>query len=200
MVRRRTRFLRSEAGISLTEGLIVFPFMIMLVAVIVELGAMVHQWNLAAKAMHLGVRKLIVSNPAVPAFNTTFASNPNLGGQLMNADATVTDTCTGAAGADPCDPAVMNTLVNGSAAWPGLANFFPGITAQQIRITYTRNGLGYHGRPAGPVVTVRMEVANLLASRFPVLDALANFAGIPFPPFTVTATSEDLKSCRDVCS
>jgi hypothetical protein len=189
-------FLRSESGGVLTEGLIVFPLMVLAVSVCVEFGYMMQQWNQAAKAMQLGVRKLIVSQPVTPNFTTVFNVSTGTGGQLIDANASVKSSC-GTGTGFVCNAAQMTRLINGNIAgtnrWPGLNRFFPGITANQIRITYERSGLGYWGRPNGAVVTVRMDISRE-AVDLPILGVMLENAGITFPPFTVTATSEDLKN------
>lgn len=196
------RFCRSKSGVALTEGLIVFPIMVLAISLCVEFGYMMYQWNLAAKAMQLGVRKLVVSEPATPDFNTVFAFDDTQSGQLIDANAGVQSAC-GAGTGIACDATMMTRLISGNLTggqrWPGLANYFPGITAGQIRIIYELSGLGYQGRPGGPVVTVRMEIARD-AIDFPVIGRLLESFGIGFPPFTVTATSEDLRSCPGPCS
>ncbi len=196
MVRLRSgRLARSEEGSALTEGLLVLPIMFLAFAVIVEFGMMVFQWNMAAKSMHLAVRKLVVSDPATTNFDTVFAFDASRGGQLIDADATIVSQCDGdATTAIPdCNAGVMDRLVNGAGgpAWPGLSAYFPSIKPEHVHISYEQSGLGYEGRPLGPVVTVRLQI-NRAAVDLPVLGGLFDVLEIGFPPFTVTATSEDL--------
>jgi hypothetical protein len=199
------RFRRSHSGSALTEGLIVFPIVILAISVCVEFGYMMYQWNLAAKAMQLGVRKLVVSEPLTPDFYTVFAFDDTKAGQLIDADAAVISQCganTGVACNDDNDKNSLHRLVYGSLDdgenWPGLRNYFPKLEEGQIRVIYEKSGLGFEGRPGGPVVTVRMEI-DRDAVDFPVVGQLLNGIGITFPPFTVSATSEDLTSCRVTC-
>ena len=192
----RKGFFRSQDGSVLTEGLLVLPIMFLAFAVIVELGLMLFQWNMAAKSMHLAARKLVVSDPVTTDFDTVFAFDPTQGGQLIDADASVISECDG----DPstaiadCAAGVMSRLIDGTggAAWPGLTRHFPSIEAEHVHIAYEQSGLGYEGRPLGPVVTVRLQISRD-ALDLPVLGGLFNFLDIGFPPFTVSATSEDLQ-------
>jgi hypothetical protein len=201
--KRKTGFFSAACGVALTEGLIVFPIIVVALAVCVEFTYVMFQWNSAAKAMQLGVRKLIVSDPVsdplAADFNIVFASDPALAGELIPADSSVRLVC--GAGAAACDANKMDRLVNGGGAgsvWPGLKAYYPSIEISHIRVTYERSGLGYHGRPAGPVVTVRLDmVAGPID--VPFLGGLLNIAGFTFPPFTVTATSEDMQSCPGGC-
>ena len=84
---RFRKFWAQQSGSALTEGLLVFPIMVLAVSATVEFGFLLHQWNQGAKAMQLGVRKLIVSDPVTPDFYTVFAFDPSSTGDLINADA-----------------------------------------------------------------------------------------------------------------
>ncbi len=202
MVKTQSRLalLRDESGTSLTEGLILFPVMILAISVCVEFGFLLHQWNMGAKAMQMGVRKLVVSEPVTSDFDQVFAFDEELTGELMTANADIKSSC-GAGTANSCDSALMQRIVFGGvgANWRGLNAYFSNLAVEDIRVTYELNGLGYHGRPNGAVVSVRMEL-DRSASDLPITGALLNFLNIRFPPFSVTATSEDLQSCAGGCS
>jgi hypothetical protein len=195
MVRRVfARFVGETSGVTLVEGLLVFPLMVLVISVCIEFGYAMYQINMAAKAMELGVRRLIVSEPFSTDFATVFAFDPAQGGNKIDADATVKSVC--GAGATPCIASAMDWLVgpNGpSNSWPGLASYYPSVDVQNIRITYEQNGLGYQGRPTGPVVSVRMELVNQ-SFNLPLLGALLRVVNFNLPPMTVSTTSEDLQS------
>lgn len=195
---RFRKFWAQQSGSALTEGLLVFPIMVLAVSATVEFGFLLHQWNQGAKAMQLGVRKLIVSDPVTPDFYTVFAFDPSSTGDLINADAGISSSC-GAGTGTACDAAKMQHIISGGGTWRGLEAYFPGLTADEIRVTYELSGLGYQGRPAGPVVTVRMELARD-AINLPITSTFLDLLDISFPPFAVSATSEDLQSCPDGCS
>ena len=195
----RGAFRSDEDGGAVGEGLAVFPIMVLAVSACVEFGFMLHQWNLAAKAMQMGVRKLVVTEPVTSDFYQVFAFNDDINGDLIAANSGVTSSCGASTGAT-CDETIMQRIVSGGAgnAWPGLNGFFPDLEIDDIRVTYEQSGLGYHGRPGGPVVTVRMEIERD-ASDLPVTRRLLDLLNISFPPFAVTATSEDLQSCPGGC-
>jgi len=176
----------------LTEGLMVFPIMVLAVAACVEFGFLLHQWNSGAKAMQMGVRKLIVTEPVTSDFYDVFSFNDNETGELINASAGVSSTC-GAGTGNVCDATIMERIVEGNGAWKGLQAYFPALLVEDIRVTYERNGLGYEGRPDGPVVSVRMELIRG-SINLPITSSVLNLLDIEFPPFAVTATSEDLRS------
>jgi hypothetical protein len=206
--RKKVGIFSAESGVALTEALIVMPIMVLAVAVCVEFTHVMYQWNSAAKAMQLGVRKLIVSDPVtvtpanwidpnLPDFDPFFLDPALSGPDPIPANAAVQLVC-GAGAAAACDADKMDRLVNGNGVWPGLRAYYPSIELSDIRVTYERSGLGYNGRPTGPVVTVRLD---LFAGPIdlPFLGGLLGMAGFIFPPFTVTATSEDLITCPGSC-
>ena len=67
------------------------------------------------------------------------------------------------------------------------------IRPENIRVTYYRSGLGYVGRPAGPVVSITVETRNLNFD-FYFLAALLGLENITIPAHPVTITSEDLSN------
>ena len=66
-------------------------------------------------------------------------------------------------------------------------------TPANIRVTYYRSGLGYVGRPGGPVVSITVETRNLTFNFF-FLGALLGLNNITIPAHPVTITSEDLSN------
>ena len=200
--RRKVGFFSAESGVALTEALIVMPIMVLAVAVCVEFTHVMYQWNSAAKAMQLGARRLIVSDPVTTdffaIFDPYFSDTTAASGLLIPADSSVQSTCSGAA--NDCVAGRLDWLVNGGGAgttWPGLKAYYPSIETTDIIVTYELSGLGYNGRPTGPVVTVRLDMAGAPIG-LPFLGGFLGIAGFTFPPFTVTATSEDLCSLSGV--
>lgn len=96
----------------------------------------------------------------------------------------------------------LNRLIYGSdgvcdsnfgTSLPGMCDFNRQISPSSIRVSYARGGLGYVGRPAGPVVTTTVELDGLHFS-LPFLGALLGINGMDIPAHPVTVTSEDLWS------
>ncbi|MCZ6495175.1 MAG: hypothetical protein O6924_03245, partial [Alphaproteobacteria bacterium] len=87
-----------------------------------------------------------------------------------------------------------------------MRKIFPRIAASNVAVEYYFMGLGFVGRPCGPVpsVTVRLQNMNF---DFIVIDALLNvfFAGggfassLAMPSFTATMTGEDLNTQGTGC-
>jgi Flp pilus assembly pilin Flp len=202
-----TRFRRDEDGISLTEGLIVFPLMVLVISAMIEFSYAMYQWNQAVKAVQMGARKAAVSCPLTSDFNAVFAFNAALGGQLISADGSKVSRC-GYGMPKQCDDARITALVDGPAsnpenfAWKGMRRYLnrDGFDKDNVVVIYEQSGLGYHGRPSGPVVSVRLELRNLTFD-LPVVGALLSLPDITVPSFPVSVSTEDLRSGpNDDCS
>lgn len=205
------RFRRDERGLSLTEALLTLPIMLLMIAAFVEFGFVIFQWNQTAKAMQLGARLLAVSDPIHPDFDqmTVYGGEPEPGDPVPVGDVGFSLRC--GAGLTPCIDGGMKRLISGSdgvcgptaGSTSGMCDFNPRISADNVVVTYTRTGLGYVGRPGGPVVTVTVETDGLYFD-LPLIGALFRevfetdtaFRGIEVPANPVTVTGEDLKSGR----
>jgi hypothetical protein len=198
--RQRRTLVRDERGISFVEGLIVFPVVLLVFAALMEFGYAVFQWNQTVKAMQLGARLAAVSDPLVDNYTNLESDLTGLPGADPVPVAAVSVAC--GAGTTACNSAGMARLIAGSdgtcdsnygASLPGMCDFNPFIGANNVRLTYTRAGLGYVGRPQGPVTTVTVEARNL-TFRLPLLGALLGINNLEIPAHPVTVTSEDLCS------
>jgi hypothetical protein len=97
----------------------------------------------------------------------------------------------------------MNTIVFGrgssscsdakSAEQAGMCDIFPRITPANVKIVYTQTGLGYAGRPGGPMPTITLSIQNL-PYRFYFLGGLIGFRHLHIPESTTSITAEDLSS------
>jgi len=193
----RTRLFRSEDGGVLAEFALISPLYILVVLGIMEFMVAFFQWNAAAKAVQLGARLAAVSNPVAAVL-------PSLAGQAGGTMPAYDVTCDGRA--QSCslgayDAAAMNNLVfgrgrsscaGGSLFDFGMCSFLSQIRPEHVRISYESTGLGFAGRPGGPVPTITIELQNLTFE--PLLMNVPWVNGIPFPRLTTTVTGEDLSS------
>lgn len=202
--RVKNAFLRNDDGLSLVEGLIVFPLVLLSFSAFVEFGYAVYQWNQTVKALQLGARLAVVSDPLVADMSPLTADYPvEEGGPTPTAPVSV--SC--GPGADPCDSIQLQRLVYGSdgicnpntaGSLAGMCDFNTKIGTDNIFITYYRSGLGYVGRPGGPVVSVTVEARNL-SFYLPLVGTLLGLDTISVPTHPVTVTGEDLTSCKVSC-
>jgi hypothetical protein len=72
-----------------------------------------------------------------------------------------------------------------------MCNLFSRVTPENVVVTYTYTGLGYAGRPGGPVPTIRVELVDL-KMQFIFFDALFGLNQYDIPGLASTVTGEDL--------
>ncbi|CCF00670.1 conserved hypothetical protein (plasmid) [Sinorhizobium fredii HH103] len=198
-------FRQDESGVALTEALITFPIVMLMFATFIEFGYAMSQWNQTVKALQFGARLAAVSDPLVDIddFEAAFpvsAVNPLNNGTATPNDATITVSC--GYGYDPCDAAGLNRIVRGSDGAcgtagdprPGVCDINWRIQPENLVVTYQRSGLGYWGRPEGPVLTMRLEVRDVTLELL-FLGPLLGLDEIAVPAHPVTITTEDLQTC-----
>jgi Flp pilus assembly protein TadG len=195
-------FWRDQSGAVAVEfGLMSVVFITMLVG-LMEFGTAYWQWNQAAKALQLGVRLAAVSNPVssdLPGF-TGLSSTVEEGDPMPYFKRTcsgATVTCTGGT----YDAAAMRTLVYGrgntscpttAQRYPPMCQIFPRITPQNVIVEYTQTGLGFAGRPGGPLPSITIRLTGL-DFNFVVLDSLIGLTAIPMTGLSASAPAEDLR-------
>lgn len=204
------RFLKGERGLSLTETLLIMPIVLLILTVMVEAGFAIFQWNQATKAAQIGARLAAVSSPIIgdTAYGTLSADWASTDEGNPVSGTTVSVAC--GAGAAACDGSRIARLLTGSdihcdptqsslGEIIGMCDVAPFIGVNNVRVTYYRSGLGYIGRPSGPVTNITVELRNLnfnfllLGSLVPGLNSIA----IPAQP--VSITSEDVNDCNGTC-
>ncbi len=197
-----SRFARQQEGTAMVEGLIVFPLVLLTFAAFFEFGYAVFQWNQTVKALQAGARHAAVSDPLIS--DITALEGAGAAGDPVPAEI-VSESC--GAGTSPCESGPMNRLIFGATAAgtddecgnaaentiPGMCDFNTRIGASNVLVTYYRAGLGYVGRPGGPVLTIRLEVKDLNFD-LPLVGAILGLDQITIPAHPVTITSEDLCS------
>jgi Flp pilus assembly protein TadG len=207
---------RDEFGSVLVEFAILLPVVITVLFGSVDLLSAFYQWNAAAKAVEVGARIAAVSDPVASGLNglsNQAVFNGSMPGSVMPAFTVTCDgstaSCTCTAGTCPglavnsYDATAMNRIVfgRGSAACGDATSYFtigmcdvlPAIKdATHVQVVYTQTGLGYSGRPGGPVPTITVSLKNMQFTFF----FLGSFLRKPIamPAMTTTITAEDLCS------
>jgi len=195
-------FWRDQSGAVAVEfGLMSVVFITMLLG-LMEFGTAYWQWNQAAKALQLGVRLAAVSNPVSSDLTgfTGLSSTVEEGDPMPYFKRTcsgATVTCTGGT----YDAAAMRTLVYGrgntscpttAQRYPPMCQIFPRITPQNVIVEYTQTGLGFAGRPGGPLPSITIRLTGL-DFNFVVLDSLIGLTAIPMTGLSASAPAEDLR-------
>ncbi|MBJ3763654.1 pilus assembly protein [Maribius pontilimi] len=195
-------------GISMTEALLVMPLLILTLAAAIEVSVVLFQWNQTVKALQVGARNAVVSDPLVDISALATYPTGSSTGSPISIGTAVPISCQGAT----CIAARLDRLYYGgdrrcldaTTAIVGICDIAAFIPRDKIKITYTRSDLGYVNRPGGPIVSVSLEVRDLFFDFF-ILDDIMKFftplglpGGIAVPPHRVSVTSEDLCS-KDTC-
>ena len=199
-------FARDRSGGVLVEATVLIPIIFIFVLGSVDFLFAFFQWNLTNKAVQLGARIAAVSDPVSSDLSAMSGLGDDvLPGQPMPAfrrmcstsDATgASGTCTGGR----YSAAAMRRIVFGEPDATACANnstgmckLYPSITAANVTVVYAQTGLGYAGRPGGPVPTITVSLRDL-PFRFFFLSGLLGFSNMTIPAMTTTITAEDLSS------
>ncbi|WOS65171.1 TadE/TadG family type IV pilus assembly protein [Sinorhizobium fredii] len=195
-------FRQDESGVALTEALITFPIVMLMFATFIEFGYAMSQWNQTVKALQYGARLAAVSDPLTSDFDEVFpteADDPLNNGDATPNDATISSTC--GPDLENCSDELSRIVLGSDGACgtagdprPGVCDINWRIRPENLVVTYQRSGLGYWGRPEGPVLTMRLEVRDVTLELL-FLGPLLGLDEIAVPAHPVTITTEDLQTC-----
>jgi hypothetical protein len=212
---------RNEDGATTIEFTIVMLLFFTLTFGITEFGYLLWQYNSAAKAAQVGARVAAVSNPIWSALPDLTDDAGSPGGVWLTdyaVECSRNDTDCVSVGDDEVDLGdgysadAMNCLVFGRQAGEdlcktacaddpptdeqGMCNYFHRIATDEdanVVVTYSHTGMGFSGRPGGPVPTITLQLTGLTFEFF-ALGGLMGFDEITMPDFKVTMTGEDLNA------
>jgi len=209
--------IRDNNGSVLVEVTIMLTILIVFIFGSVDFLLAFYDWNAASKAVQVGARIAAVSDPVASNLNIMSAALVSRSLRPGSAMPSFTVTCNGATSRCDCngaclggevvfDTSAMNTIVYGrgsracgdatSSYTAGMCDVFKRITPANVVIEYRQpaapGGLGYVGRPGGPIPTIKVSLQNV-PFHFFFLGFLFN--DIQMPSFATTVTGEDLSSC-----
>jgi hypothetical protein len=73
-----------------------------------------------------------------------------------------------------------------------MCQIFPRIAPQNVIVQYTQTGLGFAGRPGGPLPSITIRLTGI-EFNFVVLNSLLGLPKISMSGLSATATAEDLR-------
>lgn len=209
------RLTRDNNGSVLVETTIMLPLMILFVLGSIDFLFAFYELNAATKAVQVGARIAAVSDPVASGLNNLTVALISASSRPGSTMPSFTVTCDGASATCSCEGAcsggiisynatAMNTIVfgRGSSACgdatslytAGMCDIFRQITPANVRIEYKQPappaGLGYVGRPGGPVPTIKVSLQNI-----PFRFFFLGFHNFQIPGLATTITGEDLSSC-----
>jgi hypothetical protein len=190
-----------ETGGVLVEATVMLVILFVFVLGSIDFLMAMYQWNAATKAVQQGARIAAVSSPVSSDLTTL----TGLGGGVNPGEpmpyfsrVCASGSCTGGT----FSSSALNTIVYGrgntacgnatSIYTAGMCDFFPRILPANVVIRYEYTGLGYAGRPGGPVPTITVTLQNM-PFQFYFLGALRAFSNRQIAPIA-TETGEDLSS------
>jgi Flp pilus assembly pilin Flp len=207
------RLWRDGHGAVLVEVTVVMALIFVFILGSIDFLFAFYQWNAASKAVQVGARIAAVSDPVAMGLNglSTAVVNsfvppgavmPNFVVRCESKPATC--SCVGAcAGVGPYNPMAMNTIIFGRGSsscgdatsfyQAGMCDIFSRIAAANVVVVYAQTGLGFAGRPGGPVPTITVSIENL-PFQFFFLSGTMGFDKIQIPALTTSITAEDLAS------
>lgn len=208
MVTGRLDLRRDERGVTLVEGLITFPIVLLILVTFVEFGYAVFQWSQAGKATAVGARLAAVSNPVATNYDTLDNDYTASAGQPVP-NTVVSVTCAVASkgageGLSICDSDGLRIVygsdgvcnANYGTGMPGMCDINPWVAPKNVVVTYSRAGLGYVGRISGPVNTITVSLRDMKFNFF-LVARLLGLNSLNMPASAVTVTSEDMASCAN---
>jgi hypothetical protein len=203
-----------ERGAVLVEVTVVMTIMLVFLLGAIEFLFVFYQRNAAAKAVQVGSRIAAVSDPVARGLNqiTLAVLGPSVPPGAAMPEFVV--TCDGGAASCICagsgcpgeivyNAAAMNAIVfgRGSSACgdatsfynAGMCDVFAGVAPANVVVTYAQSGLGFAGRPGGPVPTITISLQGI-RWKFFFLGGLLGLDYLRMPPLTASITAEDLSS------
>ncbi len=188
---------------------------------IIEFSFLYYQWNAATKAVQFGARQAAVTDAipagftawsgvggavfagdAMPAFNVV-CIGANATGSSVSCTGTfnsgtasalqgiVFGRTTAGISRTSCDYTLRVTAADRRTV--GMCNFLFGnrLQANNVEVRYSNTGLGYAGRPGGPVPTIQVSLRNM-TYQFIFLNGLMGLNPLTMPTFATTVSGEDL--------
>ena len=205
------QLVRDETGAVLVEVTVTMALIFVFILGSIDFLFAFYQWNAASKAVQVGARIAAVSDPVAIGLNELSAAVVNSfvpPGSRMPAflvrceRKTETCSCTGACtGVGAYNRVAMNTIIfgRGSAScgdatsyyYAGMCDVFSRIVEANVIVQYVQTGLGYAGRPGGPVPTITISIEDLPFQFFFLSGMMGK---IRIPALTTSITAEDLHS------
>lgn len=196
--------LRSTAGATAAEFGLLTPLLLTFLIGTIDIGRFLWTCNRAEKATQVGAR-FAVTNDVVAAglSGYDFATLGGIpqgdpiprsafgGADCSSTAGVVTCTCKTGATCPPLGTANATAFTNIVAQ---MQRMYPGLTADNVKVSYEYSGLGYAGDPNGIQVSPLVTVTLTRATFTPMLFRFFGSATVTLPAYATSLTLEDGKS------
>jgi hypothetical protein len=199
MLRRLTHFAGEQRGASMVEFSIIAFLFFMLLGGMIDFSFAYYQWNSATKALQQGARLAATSDPVDSSLKNWPGGEGIMPGDPFPAFTRVCSGASGSCSGGSYSATAMQTIVFGRGQTAcgvvgadqtsAMCDVFSRVQPQNVTITYQQTGLGFAGRPGGPVPTITVELTGLTYT-YAFLGGL--FGPVTLPPMKTTATGEDM--------
>ncbi len=166
-----------------------------------DFGVAFWQWNQATKALQLGARLAATSDPVSSDLKTWDGTSGSVApGDPMPYFERRCSGATATCANGTFDATALNTIVYGRGqtscpatptGLPGMCSVFPRVKPQNVAIDYVQTGMGFAGRPGGPVPTITLRLVGMTYD-FLVLNRLLHLPRLSMANLSVTTTAEDM--------
>lgn len=171
----RSDILRREDGAALVEAALILPILLLVMFGLMEISLYFWNANLAAKAVQLGVRRAIVSDSVAVGAGLDPAESEGYWDGLppgLRCFPALGETGPCPSFAVECDAAKRCDCTGGGCRFTFAAErlapivsamqaVMPSLRAENVRIGYATNGLGYVGRPVPVPVDVTVSLVGV---------------------------------------
>ncbi len=195
------RLLQDRTAASAAEFALVLPLLLVLLLGMVDAGRWLWTYNRAEKALQMGARFAVVTDPMDAGLSSSYLGVGGLtqgdaipasdfgkvtcSGAGTVAAATVSCSCT----TSPCPTLGTSNNTAFQNLFDRLHAFMPETVPSNLKVIYSSSGLGYAGNPTEPDLSplVTLQVSGLQFT--PITGFL--LASITMPTFTTSLTAED---------